>query len=163
MTAADAVFVKVPNTLKRRAEQGRGVALEDMVKAADQVLETHTKTGRDHMLAAILNARAAVADWRSGGDREDLIAQLRVMAKEAESQGRILGSPLLTEVSTRLGTFVSLFEKCGPAPDPKATIAIALHLDAMVVALDRRRDEVDEPGRTLLANLELTQRTIKAK
>jgi hypothetical protein len=163
MTApTDAVFIKFPNTLKHRAERGRGVTIEDMLQAADQVLESHTKSGRDQMLAAIFDARATVANWKIGSHREALISKLHAMAHEAESQGRVLGNPLLTEVGTRLAAFVSLLAEGRAAPDAKATIAIALHLDAMVVALDRRQDAVDEVGRTLLDNLELTRHTIKA-
>ena len=46
MTApTDAVFIKFPNTLKHRAERGRGVTIEDMLQAADQVLESTPRVG----------------------------------------------------------------------------------------------------------------------
>jgi predicted signal transduction protein with EAL and GGDEF domain len=157
-----AVFVKPANTLRRRAERGRGVAIEEMMQAADQVLEAHTASGRDELLAAIAEARAAIVDWRRGGDRATLVAKLGAMASEGESQGHVLGNPLLTEVSTRLGAFVSLLAKAvHEATDAKAATATALHLDAMIVALERKKDGIDEEGQTLLSNLELTQRTIR--
>jgi hypothetical protein len=157
-----AVFVRVDNALKRRAERAPGVTIEEMLKAADQVLEVHSANGRDHMLAAIAEARNAIEHWKVSGDRAALVAKLTAMAAEGEGQGRVLGNPLLTEVSTRLATFVALFARAAvTAPDAKAAVAIALHLDAMIVALDGRpKPAIDEPGRTLLTNLELTRRTL---
>jgi hypothetical protein len=156
------VYVKPANTLRRRAERGRGIALEEMMQAADQVLDAHSSSGREELLAAIAEARAAIGEWQRGGDRATLATKLSAMASEGESQGHVLGNPLLTEVSARLGAFVSLLAKAShEAKDAKAIMATTLHLDAMVVALDRKQDGIDEEGQTLLSNLELTQRTIR--
>ena len=155
-------FVKPANTLKRRAARGRGIAIEEMVQAADQVLEAHTTSGREELLAAIAEARTAIAEWEAGGGHAIVVDRLRAMANEGESQGHVLGNLLLSEVSARLSAFVSLLAKASPeARDGKAATATALHLDAMIVALDRRPDAIDEEGQSLLSNLELTQRTIR--
>jgi hypothetical protein len=162
MSSEKPVFVKPANTLKRRAERGRGVAIEEMMQAADQVLEAHTTSGREQLLAVIADTRAAIVEWQNGGERAAVVAKLHAMASEGESQGHVLGNPLLTEVSTRLGGFVSLLAKAShDAKDAKAAMATALHLDAMIVALDRKCDAIDDEGQTLLSNLELTQRTIR--
>ena len=157
-----AIFVKPANTLKRRAERGRGVAIEEMMQAADQVLEAHTTSGREQLLAVIADTRAAIVEWQNGGERATVVVKLQALASEGESQGHVLGNPLLTEVSTRLGGFVSLLAKAShDTKDAKVAMATALHLDAMIVALDRKSDAIDDEGQTLLSNLELTQRTIR--
>lgn len=157
------IFMKVANTLKRRAGRGRGTSIEDMREAAGQVMADHTTKLREDMLAAIADSREMLAQWKAGGEVGALIAKLTVMASEAEDQGRIYGNQLLTEVGTRLSTFMGLFSKAASAskPSAKATIAIGLHLDAMIVAIDQGpRDKIDESAQHLLKNLELTQRTI---
>lgn len=163
MSSSKPVFMNVANTLKRRAQRGRGVTIEEMQQAAGQVLESHTTKLRDVMLAAIADSREMINQWRAGGDHKALVAKLVVMAAEAQDQGRIYGNRLLTEVGTRLGAFMNLLSSATDhAPNAKATIAIQLHLDAMIVALDRpQHDKIDEAGQVLLSNLELTQRTIK--
>jgi hypothetical protein len=156
-------FIKVNNTLKRRAERAPGLTLEAMIEAADHVLQTHSAQGRDALLVAIADARAAIAAWRSGGARETLVATLAALAGEGEAQGRVLGNPLLSEVSTRLSAFVSLFaEAAHVLPDGKIATALSVHLDAMIVALDAKAVVIDDTGQTLISNLELTQRTVKA-
>jgi len=161
---ASARLIKAANPLLPRARRGRGLTVEDMVRAAEQALESHGANARARMLAAIADARAAIARRTDGAERAALIAKLAAMAGEGEAQGRVLGNPLLADVSARLGAFVALFAKTGvAAPDAKAATALALHLDAMIVALDRRQDALDDEGRTLLDNLELTERTIKTR
>ena len=157
------IFMKVANTLKRRAGRGRGASVEEMQQAAGQVMADHTTKLRDDVLAAIADSREMLAHWKAGGKVGALVAKLTVMATEAEDQGRIYGNLLLTEVGARLSTFMALFSKAASTgkPSVKATIAIGLHLDAMIVAIDQGgRDKIDESGENLLKNLELTQRTI---
>lgn len=157
------VFIKVANTLKRRAQRGHGVSIEDMKNAADQVLADHTAMLRDATLNAIAESREAIAAWKAGGDNADLVQKLASMALEAEDQGNVLGNPLLTEVGKRLGAFMTLFSNL-PATskaNTKAIIAIELHLDAMLVAIEKGPHEtVEESAHVLLSNLELTQRTV---
>ncbi len=156
-------FMKVMNTLKRRVARGtQGVSIEEMQQAAGQVLADHTTKLRDGMLAAIDDSREMIVRWKASGDVGALLAKLTVMASQAEEQGRIYGNALLTEVGARLSTFMTLLKAASSAkPNAKAIIAIELHLDAMIVALDQAAsDKVDEPGRLLLKNLELTQRII---
>src|SRR5262245_32769642 len=119
------------NTLKRRAQRGRGFTIEEMQQAAGQVLEEHTTKLRDTMLAAIADSREMIKQWRAGGDYKALVEKLVVMAAEAEGQGRIYGNRLLTEVGTRLGKFMSMLANASTTPSAKSTTAIELHLDAM--------------------------------
>jgi hypothetical protein len=156
-------FIKVANTLKRRAQRGHGVSIEEMKNAADQVLADHTAMLRDATLDAITASREAIATWKAGGDNADLVLKLASMALEAEDQGNVLGNPLLKEVGTRLGAFMTLFSKFPAAskPNTKAIMAIELHLDAMLVAIERGPHEtLEDSALVLLSNLELTQRTI---
>jgi hypothetical protein len=156
-------FIKVTNTLKRRAARGHGVSIEEMKNAADQVMADHTAMLREATLRAIAESREAIAAWKAGGDNAELVKKLASMALEAEDQGNVLGNPLLREVGTRLNTFMTLFAKL-PAtstPNKKAIMAIELHLDAMLVAIEKGpHDAVEEASMVLLSNLELTQRTI---
>jgi hypothetical protein len=166
MTAPDNVtFIKAANTLKRRAERGRGATIEDMLQAADRVLTSHSEAGREKLRAAIADALAAIDRWREGGRRTALVATLAAIVRESESQGEVLGLRMLVEVSARLAAFMSLFEKCdGNARDEKVALAIVHHLDAMIIAIDGNPKEVvDERSRNLLRNLELTRRTIKLR
>ena len=164
MTASDQpVFIKVMNTLKRRAQRGRGTSIKEMCAAADRVLSDHTADSRDATLGAIAESRQAIAAWKVGGNNEILVQNLAKMAREAEDQGNVLGNPLLTQVGTRLGTFVRLFSRMPPlaAPNRNAVAAIELHLDAMLVAIDKGPHDMNEDSALeLLRDLELTQRTI---
>lgn len=164
MSSSKPVIMHVNNTLKRRAQRGKGVTIEEMQRVAGEVLETHTNKLRDTMLAAIADSREMITQWRAGGDCKALVEKLVVMAEEAQDQGRIYGNCLLTEVGVRLGQFMSLLAAAAGSsgPNPKAAIAIQLHLDAMIVALDSAQpDKIDEKGQVLLSNLELTQKTVK--
>lgn len=164
MTASgQPTFIKVINTLKRRAQRGRGASIEEMCAAANQVLSDHTAGLRTATLSAIAESRQAIAAWKVGGDNAILVKNLATMALEAEDQGNVLGNPLLVQVGTRLGTFITLFSKLPPqsAPNRKAIIAIELHLDAMLVAIDKgSHDTIEDSALVLLSDLELTQRTI---
>lgn len=162
MSTTKPVLVNAANTLKRRAERGRGITIAELQQAAGQVLKSHTTKLRDTMLAAVSDSREMIKQWRAGDDYKALVQKLVVMSGEAEDQGRIYGNRLLTEVGLRLGTFMSLLQNASATPSAKSTTAIELHLDAMMVALDRpAHDKIDEVGQVLLSNLELTQRTIK--
>ena len=164
MSSSKPVIMNVANTLKRRAQRGKGITIEEMQRVAGEVLESHTTKLRDTMMAAIADSREMIKQWRAGGDQKALVEKLAVMADEAQDQGRIYGNRLLTEVGARLETFMSLLASAAKtaAPNAKATIAIQLHLDAMMVAIDRpQHDKIDEAGQVLLSNLELMQRTIK--
>ena len=157
------VFIKVMNTLKRRAQRGRGASIEEMCAAANQVLSDHTADSRDATLGAIAESRQAIAAWKVGGNNAILVQNLARMAREAEDQGNVLGNPLLAQVGTRLNTFVTLFSRLPPeaAPNRKAIMAIELHLDAMLVAIDKgQHDTIEDSALVLLSDLELTRRTI---
>jgi hypothetical protein len=164
MTASgQPVFIKVMNTLKRRALRGRGASIEEMCAAADQVLSDHTAGSRNTTLDAIAESRQAIAAWKVGGNNAILVQNLATMAREAEDQGNVLGNPLLAQVGTRLSTFITLFSRLPPqsAPNRKAIVAIELHLDAMLVAIDKGQHyEIEDAALVLLSDLELTQRTI---
>ena len=164
MSSSKPVIMNVANTLKRRAQRGKGVTIEEMQRVAGEVLESHSTKLRDTMMAAIADSREMINHWRAGGDHKALVEKLTVMADEAQDQGRIYGNRLLAEVGARLSAFMSLLARAAKdaAPNAKAAIAIQLHLDAMMVAIDRpQHDKIDEAGQVLLSNLELTQRTIK--
>ena len=164
MTASgQPTFIKVANTLQRRAARGHGVSLEEMKTAADQVMADHTDMLREATLKAIAESREAIAAWKAGGDNAKLVQKLAAMALEAEEQGNVLGNPLLREVGTHLNAFMTLFAKLPPAstPNKKAILAIELHLDAMLVAIEKGpHDAIEDSVAVLLTNLELTQRTI---
>lgn len=156
-------FIKVTNTLKRRAQRGVGVSIEEMKNAADQVMADHTAMLRDATLNAISESREAIVAWKAGGDNAGLVRKLKSMALEAEDQGNVLGNPLLTQVGGRLNAFMTLFSKLPSqsTPNKKAIIAIELHLDAMLVAIEKGpHDAIDDSSLVLLSNLELTQRTL---
>lgn len=161
-TAEKVTFVSIANTLKRRARRGRGATIEDMQQAADKVMASHSAAGREQLLATIADARTAIDQWTVGGDRTVLVATLNALTGHAQSQGYVLGNRLLIEVAGRLAAFVSLLANAAhSAPDAKVATSIALHLDAMIVAVDRSQQAtIDEEGNTLLRNLKLTQRTI---
>jgi hypothetical protein len=162
-TPGQPVFIKVANTLRRRAQRGHGISIEEMKNAADQVLADHSAMLRDATLNAITESREAIAAWRAGGDNADLVQKLASMALEAEDQGNVLGNPLLAEVGKRLGAFMTLFSNLPLASkaNTKAILAIELHLDAMLVAIERGPHEtIEDSALILLSNLELTQRTI---
>ena len=158
-------FIRIANTLKRRAHRGRGATIEDMRQAAEQVLANHSASGRERLLATIADARAAIDRWSAGGNRTALGATLNALTGDAQSQGQILGIRLLIEVADRLAAFVSLLSNSAAgAADAKVATAIALHLDAMIVAVDgNQKAAIDKAGNTLLRNLQLTQRTIKVQ
>jgi len=156
-------FIKVANTLQRRAARGHGVSLEEMKTAADQVMADHTDMLREATLKAIAESREAIVAWKAGGDNAELVQKLTGMALEAQDQGNVLGNPLLAQVGDRLSTFMSLFSKLPlqSSPNKRAIMAIELHLDAMLVAIEKGpHAAVEESGKVLISNLELTQRTI---
>lgn len=163
MMSSQAVFIKVQNTLKRRAQRGRGLTVEQMQKAAGEVVEGHKTKLRDELLAAIAGSRAVIDEWRAGQDLANLVTELFSMAAEAEEHGAIFGNRLLSEVGAKLRMLMSRFSSAAAStPSDKALTSIRLHLDAMNVALDRpQADAIDEAGQRLLNNLELTHRTIK--
>ena len=166
MTSPKAIFMQVHNTLKRRTERARGgLTMEQMQQAAGGVVEQHTASLSDLLRTDIADSRKAIDEWKPGHDSAALVAKLGQMAVKSEEQGRVFGNRLLTEVGVRLTRFMARFSSAASAAAPgmKAMIAIKLHLDAMIVALDGRgqRDTVDEAGQVLLNNLELTHQTIK--
>ena len=156
-------FITVANTLKRRACRGPGLSVEDMQRTAGEVIEEQNNRLREEMQGAIADSREMVQRWKAGGEVGALVAKLNEMAGAAQDQGRTFGNPLLTEVGTKLGVFMALFSQAASSakPSAKATIAIGLHLDAMVAAINQgQSDRIDDAGRVLLQNLELTQRTL---
>ena len=158
-----AVFIKVANTLKRRAARGKGMSVDQLQEVAARVMTDHAATLREAMLGSIAESRDIIARWKAGGDHAALAGKLAAMATQAEDQGTVFGNPLLHEVGKRLASFVALFAKSGSAANPsaKAIIALELHLDAMLVAIEQgQHDTIADSGQTLLRNLELTQRTI---
>ena len=164
MMSSQAVFIKVQNTLMPRARRGRGLTVEEMQKAAGEVVEGHKTKFRDELLEAIAGSRAAIDAWRPGRGLAGLVSELFAMAAKAEEHGAIFGNRLLSEVGVKLTKLTSRFSSAAAAstPSDKAMTSIRLHLDAMTVALDRAQaDTIDEAGQRLLNNLELTHRTIK--
>jgi hypothetical protein len=160
-----AIFMHIHNTLKRRTQRGRGLTLEEMQQAAGEVLEGHTTSLSDQLLIDIADSRKTIDEWTPGQNCAALVSKLSQMASKSEEQGRVFGNRLLTEVGVRLSQFMAHLSNAASAsaPSRKAMIAIKLHLDAMIVALDGRgkRDAIDEAGKILLSNLELTHQTIK--
>ena len=162
-TPQQPVFITAMNTLKRRAQRGPGMSIEEMQQAADQILLEHAAKIREDTLSLIVETKETITAWKNGTDNTILIQKLTVMAQAAEDQGTVIGNPLLTEVGKRLNAFTFLFAKsmAHSVPNQKAIVAIELHLDAMMVAIDPRQSaSIEDSGLVLLQNLELTQRTV---
>lgn len=162
MSASPVVFVNIHNTLKRRAERAPGISVEEMLRAANEVIEAHRANGQQRLRDAVLEARTAINQANMAVDRGALMQKLTKLAAETEEHGRILGNALLAEIGVRLAGFLALLVKAVDGAQSKAVAALGLHLDAMIVALDGpQMNDVDEAGWTLLRNLELTRSTIK--
>lgn len=162
MSGSPVVFVNIHNTLKRRAERAPGISVEEMLRAANEVIETHRTNGQQRLRDAVVEARTALDRANMADGRGALAQKLTKLAAETEEHGRILGNALLAEIGVRLAGFLALLAKATGGLQPKSVAALGLHLDAMIVALDGpQMNDVDEAGWTLLRNLELTRSTIK--